>query len=213
MPRLRDIRLAATGAATKVVRPPKAPGEVAAYITGALQGVVSTQLHAHKPATARKRITAMEELQEWLHEYGDGVALSDCTPDLLLAFIHGHWAPLHGTRGQHASPSTVKVMLSSLSTGFKLLGRGVAFDEATEVGNPCASAEVSLYRRGYTMKAAEDGYEETSAVPLSPAKFRALMDSLQTRATAAGGLAGLLLLRDRACFLFMWRTAPRPRGR
>ncbi|KAG2439632.1 hypothetical protein HXX76_004984 [Chlamydomonas incerta] len=174
--------------------------------------VAAVQAQAVVAGTRERQEQAAREFGAWLGQYGGGRTLSDCTPDQVLVYLQQHWTSVHrGRGGGEPSASAVLGQLSFLSTVFCLIGRGDSYDESRQTGNPCASADVELYWRGYTRAAGDRGQLEVSAVPLTPAKYVALVAHLWRMATGAVGLDRAVLLRDLLCWQFMWQTATRGR--
>ncbi len=127
--------------------------------------------------------------------------------------MESHWASSH--RGLvspdgRPAPSTAKQHLSHLSTAFQCLGRRGPYSSSPPSGNPCDSEVVSGYRSGYTAGACDAGYEELSAVPMSSAKYQALVRHIrQCAAGAPDSTQRAMFLRDLCCFHLMWHTTIR----
>ena len=105
-----------------------------------------------------------------------------------------------------ASPSGVNVCLSSLSTGFSLLGRVGSWSPATPQGDPIQSAVVH-WRKGYKLQAWRRGCQETSAVPMTSNKVFQLVDYIDIAAAASSRVMDVLLYqRDALIVLLMWES-------
>jgi len=77
----------------------------------------------------------MQKLSQWLSQLPTQweKSLMTCTPADLIAFLQDHWLEAHaGTTlpdgSLISSPSGVNQCLSSMSTGFSLIGRGYFLD-------------------------------------------------------------------------------------
>ena len=174
-----------------------------------LQEVIAVQQKSFAPNTVRRQDAALEEFSNWLAEYGEDSTPLDCTPEQVLVYIHRYWIPRHSPNGKAIAPTTVLNQLSHLSTQFRLLGRGMSYDELACEGNPCRSVDMSLYRKGFSRGAVAEGFLEQSAVPLTHEKFQTLIRYLWQRARLAAAVEQLLLLRDLVCFVIMWVTTSR----
>ena len=156
----------------------------------------------------------MQELDAWLSVLPAlwGKTSMSCTPPDILAFLESSWLSKHaGTMlpvgSKVASPSGVNLCLSSLSTGFGLLGRIEPCTPDTAHGNPIQSAALQHYRKGYGLQTWRGGYLESSAVPKTSGKVCQLLNYLDQQAvTAQGPMQRLLFQRDA---LMMWETCLR----
>ncbi len=183
----------------------------------ALQTAHDRVLNVWESATTARRDKVMKELNVWLGTLPAdwSKTLLNCSPTDLLAFLETHWLPLHGGTvlpdgTTVASPSGVNLCLSSLTTGFSLLGRTGAWSPLTPHGNPVHSADLQHYRKGYRMQAWRHGYQEASAVPMSIDKTHQLIDYLDQKAASASSLCQRLLYeRDALLALLMWDTCLR----
>ena len=107
----------------------------------------------------------MQELNEWLSQLPTQwkKSLMTCTPADLIAFLQDHWLEAHaGTSLPNgsliSSPSGVNQCLSSMSTGFCVIGKVTSWTPETPSGNPIQSSLVSSYRKGYRLGAWRSGY-------------------------------------------------------
>jgi len=109
-----------------------------------------------------------------------------------------------------ASPSGVNVCLSSLSTGFSLLGRVGSWSPVTPQGNPIQSAGLLHWRKGYRLQSWRRGYKESSAVPMTSNKASQLVDLIDSQAAAASNTMEVFLYqRDALIALLMWESCLR----
>lgn len=109
-----------------------------------------------------------------------------------------------------ASPSGVNSCLSSLSTGFSLLGRGGGWSPVTLHGNPMHSAVLVHWRKGYKLQSWRRGCQETSAVPMTSNKAFELVDYVDSVAAASSNVMEVLLCqRDALIVLLMWESCLR----
>ena len=138
--------------------------------------------------------------------------MGSCSPADLIVFMESHWLARHaGTLlpdgSMIASPSGVNGSLSSLSTGFSLLGRLSDWDPFNKRGNPVLSTDVSQWRQAYSKEAWRSGYLEGSAVPMQTNKEHQLVDYLdQCILSGPAGHHQLLSARDLMPCLLMWET-------
>ncbi|KXZ41000.1 hypothetical protein GPECTOR_1018g287 [Gonium pectorale] len=178
-------------------------GDASQFLRGALA-----------PSTVQRQDGAAADLGAWLRQSGCGRSLADCTPEDVLVYFSAWWLPRHGNRssgaGDAPGPSAVRSHLSALSGFFSRAGRGARYDYGAGQGNPCDSVTVGDYRSAYQRAQVKAGYQEVSAVPMTPAKYRALVAHLWARVGAEPGpLPRLVLLRDLACILLLWQTTVR----
>ena len=153
----------------------------------ALHTAQSTISQAWEPNTIQCRDKTMQELSQWLSQLPTQweKSLLTCTPADLIAFLEDHWLNAHaGTTlpdgSLISSPSGVNQCLSSLSTGFNLIGRVISWTPETPSGNPVQSSLVSSYRKGYRLGAWRLDYLEGSAVPISVEKVHHLVEYLDS---------------------------------
>ena len=116
-------------------------------------------LNVWESTTTARREKAMSELHQWLCCLPPlwGKNLLTCTPTDVISFMERSWLAKHGGTvlfdcNTVASPSGVKVCLSSLSTGFSLLGRVGSWSPVTPQGNHIQSAMVLHWRKGYKLQ-------------------------------------------------------------
>ncbi len=121
----------------------------------ALHSAQDTISQAWEPNTIQRRDGTMQELSQWLSQLPTQCekSLMTCTPADLIAFLQDHWLEAHaGTTLPDgsiiSSPSGVNQCLSSMSTGFSLIGRVTSWTPETPSGNPIQSSLVSSYRKG-----------------------------------------------------------------
>ncbi|KXZ45432.1 hypothetical protein GPECTOR_54g172 [Gonium pectorale] len=162
-------------------------------------------------STLRDQDSAAADLRDWLTSLGEGVDLGNVGPEFLLVYLEEEWLPSHpGRKRGRAGPKAVAGVLSSLSGWFERFGRAGPYQPATGVGNPCNCQWVSDYRKGYRRGGMLEGYEEVSAVPLTPEKYKRLCVYLFQRYLGEPGVvAGLVLLRDLLCSQYMWQSTMR----
>ena len=86
--------------------------------------------HAWEADTVARRHNTMQEFSQWLSQLPAlwEKSLMNCTPADVVAFLESYWLEAHaGTMMPNSScissPSGLNQCLSSLSTGFTLLGR------------------------------------------------------------------------------------------
>lgn len=185
------------------------PEENAQYLAQGVQSALQVQQRAFADNTVRRQQAAIAEFSQWLQVHGQGAEVTNCTPEHVMAYMELHWIPRRSTPKRAAAPSSVTTTLSLLSTQFRLLGRGQAYDELACDGNPCQSSDLLLYRRGVTRGAGQDGYQEQSATPLSYELLRTLVQHIRAQVPKVTLLDQLLLHRDVACYTLMWATASR----
>ena len=183
----------------------------------ALHSAQGTISQAWEPNTIQRRDKTMQELSQWLSQLPTQreKSLLTCTPADLIAFLEDHWINAHaGTTlpdgSLISSPSGVNQCLSSLSTGFNLIGRVTSWTPETPSGNPIQSSLVSSYRKGYRLGAWRLGYLEGSAVPISKEKVHHLVEYLDSLVPSSPQtLARLVVERDALLALLMWETSMR----
>ena len=131
----------------------------------ALHSARATISQAWEVNTIQRLDKTMQELTEWLSQLPTQwkKSLMTCTPADLIAFLQDHWLEAHaGTSLPNvsliSSPSGVNQCLSSMSTGFSLIGRVTSWTPETPSGNPIQSSLVSSYRKGYRLGAWRSGY-------------------------------------------------------
>ena len=183
----------------------------------ALHRAQNTISQAWEPNTIQRRDKTMQELSQWLSQLPRQweKSLMTCTPADLIAFMQDHWLEAHaGTTlpdgSLISSPSGVNRCLSSMSTGFNLIGRVTSWTPETPSGNPIQSSLVSSYRKGYRLGAWRSGYLEGSAVPISEVKVHQLVEYLDSLVPSSPPtLARLVVERDALLALLMWETSMR----
>ena len=116
----------------------------------ALHSAQATISQAWEVNTTQRREKTMQELNEWLSQLPTQweKSLMTCTPADLIVFLQDHWLEAHaGTTlpdgSFTSSPSGVNQCLSSMSTGFSLIGRVTSWTPETPSGNPIQSSLVS----------------------------------------------------------------------
>jgi integrase len=168
-------------------------------------------LGAHSDNTVARQDASTAEFLNWLARCGRGRTWADCTPDDVLVFMMTWWLPNHHARdGGEVGPSAAKACLSALSSFFTRSGRSGAYNAYTGQGNPCDAVWVEDFRAAYQRLWVQAGYTEVSAVPMTYAKYRALVTHLWGAVTPAlSSLERVLLLRDLFCVLLLWQTAIR----
>ena len=123
------------------------------------------------------------------------------------------WLPAHQGRLRadgRPCAGTVQSQISHLSTAFSQIGRQGPYLLATGAGNPCDSATVKGYSKGYRMAASRDGHSERAAVPLTAAKLAQLAHYLLGLvASASRPLTRAAYLRDHTLFILLWHTSKR----
>ena len=99
--------------------------------------------NAWEADTVARRDKTMQEFSLWLSQLPAvwGRTLMNCTPADVIAFLESHWLDTHaGTQMPDgsfiSSPSGLNQCLSSLSTGFALLGRVASWTPEHPSGNP-----------------------------------------------------------------------------
>jgi len=115
-------------------------------------------LNVWEQATTVRRKRAMQELDQWLCSLPAlwRKTLLTCSPTDVISFMERSWLAKHGGTvlpdgTTVASPSGVNVCLSSLSTGFSLLGRVGSWSPVTPQGNPIQSAGLLHWHKGYRL--------------------------------------------------------------
>lgn len=144
-----------------------------------------------------------------------------CTDIEVLVFLQAHYLKQHsGRKSDNVAPSTLDSAVSRLVRLFNSYGRTGKWycppGCQQPVGNPASSQRIEDFKRMYARMCKDDGYEEVSAVPLTEADFRAMIDCLDQRvqelvqlqsATALSHLHDILLLeRDAAAFTVLWES-------
>ncbi|GLC46554.1 hypothetical protein PLESTB_001621600 [Pleodorina starrii] len=126
-----------------------------------------------------------------------------------LVYMVTWWLPHHrGRDGGEVGPSAVKGCLSALSGFFARAGRTGPYNAHTGQGNPCDCVWVEDFRAAYQRTRVLAGVSEVSAVPMTYAKYRALVAYLWGAvAQAPCSLERIVLLRDLLCVLLLWQTA------
>jgi integrase len=208
-PTLATLRL--SGWAPPGPLPAVAASERAAVYQRGLAAAARTVEASLAASTYSRQESAAREFSAWLARYGGGRTVLDCTPDDVLVYITAHWLPGHsGRQSSEPGPSAVKSHLSLLSGALARVGREGRYNALTGEGNPCACSWVEDYRKGYQRQQMLAGYQEVSAVPLTEAKYEALVRYLWREISrAAGALAVMVLLRDLLVVLLLWQTAQR----
>ena len=174
-------------------------------------------LNIWESATTARREKTMLELDQWLSCLPSswGKSLLTCTPTDVIIFMERSWLAKHGGTvlpdgSIVASPSGVNSCLSSLSTGFSLLGRGGGWSPVTPHGNPMHSAVLVHWRKGYKLQSWRRGCQETSAVPMTSNKAFELVDYIDSVAAASSNVMEVLLCqRDALIVLLMWESCLR----
>lgn len=198
--------------AAPLLSPAESEAAARGYASG-LGAAFEVQLRQWEPATWNRIQASAQECNAWCLVHCHGRSLLDCTPEDVVAYMESYWAHAHVGRASpdgRPAPSTALQHLAHLSTAFKALGRHGAYNPGLRSGNPCDSAVVSGYRSGYTATACQAGYEELSAVPLTPSKFESLVHYIRLQAASTPcPVKRAIYLRDLVCFLLMWHTTLR----
>jgi Phage integrase family len=199
-----------------------APGEYQQLVDATLAEAADLEndhLRGDKARKLLQRTTA--EFEGLLATAYDDVptAWKQCTPADVLVYLVKIVPVLHkGASGGPVVATTLEGIRSSLSRCFLLRERGGAWDAVRGSGNPARAHCVSSYLEAYRRERHSKGDRETSAVPVSAAKYQALMDAVTEnveRETAdlrhAPGVPAELsrLLRDAALFSFLWHSKRR----
>lgn len=99
--------------------------------------------------------------------------------------------------GSCISSSGLNQCLSSLATGFTLLGRVSSWTPEHPSGNPMQSRLISSHRKGYKRQSWRSEYLKGSAVPISKSKVDQLIDYLDSLLLQEpSAIMRLLLQRD-----------------
>ena len=173
--------------------------------------------NAWEADTVAPRDKTMQEFSQWLSQLPAqwDRSLMNCTPADVVAFLESYWLGAHaGTMMPDgsciSSPSGLNQCLSSMSTGFTLLGRLASWTPEHPSGNPIQFSLISSYRKGYKRQAWHSGYLEGSAVPISKSKVDQLIDYLDSLLLQEPStMTRLLLQRDALLALLMWERAMR----
>ncbi len=182
----------------------------------ALHSAQATISQAWEVNTIQRRDRTMKELNEWLSQLPTQweKSLMTCTPADLIACLQDHWLEAHaGTTlpdgSLISSPSGVNQCLSSMSTGFSLIGRFTSLTPETPSGNPIQSSLVSSYLKGYRLGAWRSGYLEGSAVPISVEKVHHLVECLDSLVPSSPPTLARLVVERDALLALMWETSMR----
>ncbi|GLC60952.1 hypothetical protein PLESTB_001699300 [Pleodorina starrii] len=190
--------------------PPPAPrGEQDTVYQQGLAAVNQVLLGALSGKTVDRQDASTAEFLDWLARCGRGRSWADCTPDDVLVYMVTWWLPHHrGRDGGEVGPSAVKGCLSALSGFFARAGRTGPYNAHTGQGNPLDCVWVEDFRAAYQRTRVLAGVSEVSAVPMTYAKYRALVAQLWGAvAQAPCSLERIVLLRDLLCVLLLWQTA------
>ena len=187
----------------------------------ALHSAQATISQAWEANTIQRRDKALQELNEWLSQLPTQWerSLMTCTPADLIAFLQDHWLEAHaGTTlpdgSLISSPSGVNQCLSSMSTGFCVIGKVTSWTPETPSGNPIQSSLVSSYGKGYRLGAWQSGYLEGSAVPISVERVHHLVAYLGSLVPSSPPtLARLVVEHDALLALLVWETSMRGKNR
>ncbi len=186
------------------------PFEVARVRAEGLSGAAGKLADQWKDGGAGMRAAGVA-FSAWLAQYGEGRTARDCLPEDVIIYLEAEWPRHHrGRGGGAAAHSTLAHAKSLLSTWFREVGRlGPYLGPGS--GNPCVSAAVSGYLRGYGRQRLAAGQPQEAAVPLTEAKAAQLLAYLLRTADGpqVSAVQRLALLRDRAVFSFLWATAMR----
>ena len=196
------------------------PAAAQQLYTSALGQAATVISHATVDATTARRLTLGSELQTWLSSLPSSMGfpntLQTARPEELLVFMQSSFIREHagsrlpGSTELVASPQGVSCAFSHLSTLFESLGRRGPYDALSRAGNPCDSAEIRRYKQGYGRDLWQAGYQETSAVPMSEALTRQLIQHIDTLVSqSSSSFEKLLHLRDGLLLLFAWYSAMR----
>ena len=195
-----------------------------AYMASLLRGHV-IMARNWQAATNQQRDAQWEQLDTWSRQQLGRPAVQ-CTPDDLIVYLESSFIKQHGRQAAAdgsscPAPSTVKTIVSHLSTKFQQLGRRGTWDCTTGTGNPCDSMELRTFKGGYANLMQEQGFLPTSAKPISEAKLQQLVGLLVEEATAYQQLSPkqqqqqpwyieALLRRDACIVQYLWDSKRRP---
>ena len=197
--------------------PVLAARELYATSLAAASAVIS---RSNVDGTVRRRLQVGSELSTWLaslpHSVGFASSLLTARPEDLLVFMQSHYSLQHvgsqvpGLPHKVASPQGVSSAFSHLSTLFESLGRRGPYQAGDNSGNPCDCHVIKRYKQGYSRDMVEAGYQEKSAVPLTPALVLDLMAHFdQEMIRLTNPFEQLLNQRDRLLILYNWHSSMR----
>jgi len=168
--------------------------------------------------TVRRRETVAAEFGQWLARVQPVLPVDwdTTTPELVVAYLEGHYAPTHATREiaegfRGPAGTTLEGWVTHLRCAFKLRGRVCAWGTAPPACcNPCDSDVVVRYVAGYKRQCAQAGHESVAARPWAQAKLGDLMGWLDKQAAAlAPGIGRVLIARDQAMLCCMLECGKR----
>ena len=156
----------------------------------------------------------MEELGAWLKQNQPSRGLRACMPEDLIVYLVSWWSLEHGgctapDGSKYAAPGSVEALCSHLAVEFDKLGRCGDYCPASMGGNPVRSVQLQRFRQCYAKFAAEQGYEQASALPWQEGEVTGVPQCLSKRLLQARGIQAVLLARDAFLFSVLWQSKSR----
>ena len=186
-----------------------------------LENVYKVIEAANTPKTTAKRLSVAREFQAFLAQLPAPHTknMAEAGPEDVLVFIEAVWSKQHagsflpGSKGPIASPQGVSGALSFLRTTFDMLGKRGPYHTSNMTGNPCECESVYRYSQGYQRSMWAQGYQESSAVPLTRVKIEVVGKQLLPLALneSVGTMDRLAAMRDITLMLFLWESSLRGR--
>ena len=156
----------------------------------------------------------MEELGAWLKQNQPSRDLRACMPEDLIVYMVSWWSLEHGgctapDGSKYAAPVSVEALCSHLAVEFDKLGRSGDYCPANMLGNPVRSVQLQRFRQGYAKFAAEQGYQQVSALPWQEGEVIGVLQHLSKQLLQAKGIQAVLLARDAFLFSVLWQSKSR----
>ena len=190
------------------------PDSAEAYARG-LAATAKLHMRALRPGSHQRLQSHLQELQDWLVASKVGRSVHTCSPEDLSVYLLEHWLGAHqGSRLPNgdtlAADSSVRVMLSNLSTAFKDLGREGEWNQQLQTGNPVHSQHLRRTSAGYADLVTSKGFRQTSATPLNSEQAQQLLQHMYTALQTSTAAKQTQMLRDGTMMCLLWVTKLRP---
>ena len=142
--------------------------------------------------TKQKRDAIMHELAQFLSAVPSKIpkTLHNCTPEDLLVFLQSHYVVKHAgsitsQQQKTMAPGSLNNAVSSLTMGFRELQRNAKWDTASQTGNPCLSAQIVQWKKGYSRVASQAGYISRGAKEIPEDKVGVMLLHIRNTMTAS----------------------------
>ena len=182
-----------------------------------LEGLAAAANLVDKAVSSNTNVTRRKHVQEfmtWLSDMALEKSMQTVTPEDLAVYLTQHLLPNHGGSQSNsnkpiAAPSSLAALKSHFSTEFELLGRTGNWNASTLQGNPTKGPLLQRLVQGYKSFAAEHGYEQKGAVPLTEEDMIQLLQHLHSQQATSSGTPQLLLIRDGLALSILWQGTVR----